>query len=97
MGRRLGQNVDERRGGVIWEPQPERHVLWHVGGFGPELGLEGHHYSPGRETEGESAYAYRLCCARARCGAGLAAVVPLARGSARGVCHIRATGASFCG
>jgi hypothetical protein len=32
--------------------------------------------------------AYRLCCARARCGAGLAAVVPLLRGSARGVCHL---------
>jgi hypothetical protein len=66
-------------------------------GLGPELGLEGHHYIPGRETEGESVYTYRLCCARARCGAGLAAAVPLARGSARGVCHIRATGASFCG
>jgi hypothetical protein len=37
---------------------PNRHVLWHVGvwGLGPELGPEGHHSSPGRETEGESAF-----------------------------------------
>jgi hypothetical protein len=46
------------------------------GGLRPELRLEGHHSSPGRETEGESACAYMLCCARARCGVGLAAAAP---------------------
>jgi hypothetical protein len=53
------------------------HALWHVGvgGWRPELGLEGHHSSPGRETrdgrgkgEVQSAFdAHGLCCARARC------------------------------
>jgi hypothetical protein len=69
VGRRLGQNVDERRGGIIWE---QFLIDTHCGMWG----LEGHHSSPGRETEGESAYAYRLCCARARCGVGLAAAAP---------------------
>jgi hypothetical protein len=75
-----------------------RHVLWHVAyrDLGPDLGLEGHHSSPERETEEESACAYRLCCAHARCGAGLAAAAPpRTREHEGGLSHL--TGASFCG
>jgi hypothetical protein len=78
VGRRLGQNVDERRGVVIWE-QFLMDTCCGMWGFEARaFGLEGHHSSPERETEGESAYAhaYRLCCVRARCGAGLAAAAP---------------------
>jgi hypothetical protein len=83
VGRRLGQGVDERRGGALPENNSKQTRVMACGGLGPELGLEGHHCSPGRETEGESACAYRLCCARARCGAGLAAAAPLARAGER--------------
>jgi hypothetical protein len=69
-----------------------RHVLRHVGVCGPstELGPEpeGHHSSPGRDTGGGSACAYRLCCTRARCGVGLAAAVPPRAGSRHVSCIV---------